>query len=304
MNEPTAQPLETRVAAAKLALDGLSIGDAFGQQFFDHATWMHYLPQRRAPEGTWYWTDDTEMAISIERVLREHGHIDQDALAAGFVERYEADSHKGYGYGMHALMEAIHNGTPWREAARSLFGEQGSYGNGGSMRVAPVGGYFADDYEMVVEQAALSASVTHAHPEGQAGAIAVAIAAAWAYNQSNVELSNDDRRKMILTAIRFTPEGHVRDGLQRAMKVSLDATSREAAEELGDGSRITAMDTVPFCLWAAAANVHSYEAAMWATVSVGGDIDTNAAIVGGIVALHVGASGIPDAWRRSRGGLA
>jgi ADP-ribosylglycohydrolase len=33
---------------------------------------------------------------------------------------------------------------------------------------------------------------------------------------------------------------------------------------------------------------------------VGGDIDTTAAITGGIVAAHTGADGIPPAWREAR----
>ena len=49
------------------------------------------------------------------------------------------------------------------------------------MRVAPLGAYFADALKTVVEQAQRSAEVTHAHPDGMAGAIAVAVAAAWAW---------------------------------------------------------------------------------------------------------------------------
>jgi ADP-ribosylglycohydrolase len=49
-------------------------------------------------------------------------------------------------------------------------------GNGGAMRVAPLGADFADDLDELVRQAPASAEVTHAHPEGQAGAIAMTIA--------------------------------------------------------------------------------------------------------------------------------
>lgn len=48
------------------------------------------------------------------------------------------------------------------------------------MRVAPVGAFFADDMDLVVSQARASAEVTHAHNEAIVGAIAVAVAAAWA----------------------------------------------------------------------------------------------------------------------------
>jgi ADP-ribosylglycohydrolase len=49
------------------------------------------------------------------------------------------------------------------------------------MRVAPVGAYFAHNLDLVVEQATLSAISTHCHPEAIAGAVAVAVAAAMAW---------------------------------------------------------------------------------------------------------------------------
>jgi ADP-ribosylglycohydrolase len=75
------------------------------------------------------------------------------------------------------------------------------------------------------------------------------------------------------------------------------------AREVGCGDQITAMDTVPFCLWMAAAHLTNYEDALWTTARVGGDIDTNCAIVGGIVALAVGTDGIPLEWQGRREGL-
>jgi ADP-ribosylglycohydrolase len=49
------------------------------------------------------------------------------------------------------------------------------------MRVAPLGAYFADDLDKVVEQAERSAVTTHCHREAIAGAIAVGLAAALAW---------------------------------------------------------------------------------------------------------------------------
>src|SRR5262245_24425657 len=50
----------------------------------------------------------------------------------------------------------------------------GSWGNGAAMRVAPPGAFFAGDPAEAAWQAALSATVTHTHPEAVAGAIAAA----------------------------------------------------------------------------------------------------------------------------------
>ena len=46
------------------------------------------------------------------------------------------------------------------------------------------------------------------------------------------------------------------------------------------------------------------EEALLSTIEVGGDCDTNAAIVGGVVAAFTGSEGIPEDWRLAREGLA
>ena len=60
------------------------------------------------------------------------------------------------------------------------------------------------------------------------------------------------------------------------------------------------VDTVPFCVWVAARHLDNYEAAIVNTIRAGGDIDTTAAIVGGIVALATGREGIPTDWLADR----
>ena len=96
-----------------------------------------------------------------------------------------------------------------------------------------------------------------------------------------------------------TPEGQVRDGIALAGRL-LSRSTAEAAYELGNGSRVTAQDTVPFTIWAAARLLEDFPAAVTACVEAGGDVDTTGAIVGGIVAAHTGVAGIPPAWLAAR----
>ncbi|WP_203766735.1 ADP-ribosylglycohydrolase family protein, partial [Actinoplanes nipponensis] len=91
--------------------------------------------------------------------------------------------------------------------------------------------------------------------------------------------------------------GHVQDGLWRAQRLTDPA---EAAYELGTGSRSTAQDSVPFAVWVAARHLGDYPAAVTACVTAGGDVDTTAAMAGGIVAAYTGAQGIPAAWLAAR----
>jgi ADP-ribosylglycohydrolase len=297
MNDPKATG--ARLARAHLSLEGLSIGDALGQCFF--SPWIRdcCLSKQIAPDGPWRWTDDTAMALGIVEVLERHDRIDQDELASNFAQRYVVDPDRGYGPAQHDLLRAIHRGHKWQTKARELFNGAGSFGNGGAMRAAPVGAYFADDMSQVVEQSGLSAEVTHAHPDGQAGAIAVAVAAAWAWNWGETGKTTD-RTDLLRTALDLTPRGATRRGIELALTFPLDEWEFTVANELGDGSNITSADTVPFCLWVAAKHLDSFPEAIWTAIRVQGDIDTNCAIIGGIVAMSQGETGIPAGWRNSR----
>ncbi|HEX4385305.1 MAG TPA: ADP-ribosylglycohydrolase family protein [Myxococcales bacterium] len=283
------EPLER----ARLSLDGLSVGDAFGEQFFGPGM-VRLLENlgtrdpallRPAP---WRTTDDTEMACEIVAQLAESGTVQQDGLALRFARRHAGDPARGYGAGAHHILDQIHAGVPWRAAAGEAFRGQGSLGNGGAMRSAPVGAYFAEDAGAVVRHARASAEVTHAHPEGIAGAVAVALAAAWAVRAEGTLFEFVLHHLKETSATRF--------GLERAAEMA-HLAPWEAARELGNGSQVTSADTVPLCLWMASRYLHDYAAALWVTAEQFGDLDTNCAIVGGIVALR---SPVPPGWLAAR----
>lgn len=290
----------TSLERARVALEGLSVADAFGEQLL-HAgpnARMLALDHRSAPVGrTWQWTDDTAMAIAIVDELRERGAIDPGALAARFARRYQREPARGYGRGAHAVLSQIAAGTPWEVAAKQLFGGQGSCGNGGGMRSAPIGAYFAGDVDAVIANAAASAAPTHAHPDGVAGAVAVAVAAAAVVDGER------DARAVLETVHAHTPAGATREGIRRAIAM-LRAEPITVAAELGNGSAVIASDTIPFAVWCAATHLADYAGALWACGSVGGDIDTTCAITGGIVVGAVGLAGIPAEWRAAREPLA
>ena len=288
-----------RVERTKLSLDGLGLGDALGEMLCYQA---QDAPRRLAkddlPAGPWFHTDDTEMAISISHVLKSYGHIHQDALAKRFARRFERDPERGYGKMTRIQMREIMAGAKWWDTAAKAFGGQGSMGNGGAMRVAPVGGYFADNLQKCVTEAQASATVTHMHPEGVAGAIAIAVAAAIAW-----QLRGDPSGRVTRffdAVLRHTPASRVRHGILAASTTPPETPAAAVARVLGNGSLVTAPDTVPFCIWMAAHHLDHFDAALVRTISVGGDCDTNAAIVGGIVALSAGRGSLPAAWLQAR----
>jgi ADP-ribosylglycohydrolase len=282
---------------ARLALAGLSVGDAFGERFFVNPQIVDSLIEQRAfPAAPWRWTDDTAMALSIVEVLEACGAIDSHLLADAFARQYRKDPRRGYGGGAHQILQSLVDGVPWTTAARMVFDGAGSMGNGGGMRSAPVGAYFADDLDRVVEEARASAQPTHAHPDGQAGAIAVAVAAALATAGAR---GND----LLEGVFARTPEGRTKEWLAKALRLPLPSEVRMAADVLGNGSEVCSHDTVPFALWCAVRHLDNFEEALWTTVSGLGDRDTTCAIVGGVVAMSVGSPGIPSSFIAAREAL-
>ena len=314
---------QTRLDRARISLEGLSVGDAFGEGFFmsfemaarlmaseefgkppfdfqDEFVLDTLIRSRRLfHRRPWRWTDDTALAVPLVAGLECHGQVAPRSLAAAFSAHYLRDPARGYGAAMHELLPRL-AGPDWDDAALYLFRGRGSFGNGAAMRVAPLGAYFADDLDACVGNAALSARLTHAHPEGIAGAIAVAVAAAVGarWGDSGAVPSPGE---YLGEVIPFIPEGEVRDRTIAAGQFT--GSPIQAAAAFGSGDEVTAMDTVPFCLWCAAHYLDNYEEALWATVSGLGDRDTTCAIVGGIVACFTGTEGIPPEWMEAREAL-
>jgi ADP-ribosylglycohydrolase len=289
-----------RVKRMQLSLDGLGLGDALGEMLsYQSANAQRRLAEKELPAGPWFHTDDTEMAISIVAVLKSHGELNQDALARRFARRFESDPDRGYGSMTRIQLREINAGAKWRDTAANAFSGQGSMGNGGAMRVAPLGAYFADELARCAEAARASASVTHTHPEGVAGTIAVAVGAAMAWQLRDAP-QTDFAQKFFAEILRLTPESKVRRGILLASQTPIEVPVQDVAKSLGNGSLVTAPDTVPFCIWMAAHHSRHFVEAIGKTISVGGDCDTNAAIVGGIVALSAGRAGIPSEWLQAR----
>lgn len=291
-----------RMERLLLSLDGLSVGDAYGAS------------GGRMGFGA-RWTDDTAMAACLANVLLRCGHVDMDALAAELVTCFGSNPNRGYGPNLMRVLADILAGVPWQQAAVApTHGQRtwldhlrrwlglaprnagGSCGNGAAARVAPLGAFFSGaDLPLVAKQASRSAMVTHAHPEGVAGAVAVALAASVVQGHGGLGAVG------LAQLAGLVPGREVRDGLLHACELLLNgADAMQAAAQLGNGMPILAQQTVPFAMWCAAKHMDNYPLALETALSAGGDSDTICAMVGGIVAMNVGRNGIPSKWLSRR----
>lgn len=300
MSAPPEPPShEDRLRLSFEVLNGLAIGDALGEACsYAYYNVREWLSSRLPTLANIRYTDDTEMASAIVEVLARLQGIDEDVLVWQFRRRFHRDPERGYGKMTRRFLEQTLAGEDWRTVVSKLSGG-GSFGNGSAMRAAPVGAYFFDNPAKMVKMATASAVVTHGHPEGIAGAVAVALAAGVAANgrgRNPVEIA----KAIFATVSDYVSEGRTAGGIRRAQALSVETSVADAVRLLGNGSDITCMDTVPFCLWNACRCLHDYPEAVISTIEAGGDCDTNAAIVGGIVAAWSGKGAIPADWLAAR----
>jgi ADP-ribosylglycohydrolase len=130
--------------------------------------------------------------------------------------------------------------------------------------------------------------------------VATAVAGAYAWKHRDTRSDPATKRGLFDVVLANTPRSDVLRGITVASTLDFEQSIEAVVSRVGNGRRVSCQDTVPFCLWVAANHLDDYQTAIVRTIRGGGDIDTNCAIVGGIVALAVGRAGIPSDWLKER----
>ena len=225
---------------------GAVIGDIAGSVYERHNIKTKDFPFWREECR---FTDDTVMTCAVFEAFRKYheggcvgdlrDHLVREMKTFG---RLYPD--RGYGAGFKIWL-ASPESEPY-----------GSFGNGSAMRVSAVTA-FAADLEEAQRFAAVSASVTHNHPEGIKGAVAVA------------------------TAVFLAEEGKSREDIRTALSefYSLDFTLDEIRDRYTFD--VTCQGSVPQAVEAFLEG-RDFEDVIRNAVSIGGDSDTIAAMAGSI----------------------
>ena len=170
-----------------------------------------------------------------------------------------------------------------------------SAGNGPAMRAAILGACI-DDLDALRSFVQASTRITRTDPKAEFGARAVALVA-WTVRQR--EPLNAEGFLLHMTEW-FGEEGEELLGLLTQVVASVQAgqTTAAFADILGLSKGVSGYvcHTVPVAIHAWLTYPSNFRAAVTATISCGGDTDSTAAIVGGIVGTSVGREGIPTDW--------
>ena len=193
------------------------------------------------------FTDDSVLTIAVAWAILS-GRPYRDAV----LEIGRLYPHAGYGGSFIRWLKSA-NPQPYN-----------SWGNGAAMRVSPVGFAF-DTVEEVLDQARLTAVISHDHPEGIKGAQATALA--------------------VFLARRGYKKEEIREQISRRFRYDLQRSVEQIRPAYS--FRISCQETVPEAIMAFLDSV-SYEDALRNAISLGGDSDTLACITGGIAEAYYG----------------
>lgn len=170
-----------------------------------------------------------------------------------------------------------------------------SAGNGPAMRAA-IFGAALDDEARMLDLVRASSRLTHSDPKAEFGAIAVALAAKHSRDQQVVDGGWwFDRVDEVV--------GAAGSELIQLLRQAVDSVSRGEstagfADSIGLDRGVTGYTyhTVPVAIHAWLSSPTDYRQAVTTIIGCGGDADTTAAIVGGIIGAGVGREGIPEDW--------
>jgi poly(ADP-ribose) glycohydrolase ARH3 len=281
------RPVEQRPRAALL---GLAIGDALGAPFEGRGRVDEAELDAWVVAGTpLRWTDDTHMAIGLARsLLANDGSVDLQHLGDTFAAGYGAEPWRGYGAGPPQIFAMASRGVPYQRAAASLFGGQGSFGNGAAMRATPAALAAKGDLDRTVDLAARQAQVTHTHPEAVDGAVAIAAATAL--------LAHADPSRPPVDTLAELPSlmrtRTLTQAISGAITGAVDGAPLRAAQRAGNG--VAARESVPAALAAFLTVPDDVVATVRTAVCLGGDTDTIAAMAASLAAAHLGPSALAD----------
>ena len=263
--------------------------------------WVARIDRQRLAFGKGSISDDTEHACMVaQSLIVSAGEAPMFARQlARRLQGWLLCLPAGVGFATLRSIVKLWLGFGWRRSG--VF----SAGNGPAMRSPLLGVCYGDDLPKLKQLVQLSTRMTHSDPKAERGALAIAIAAYQVRQAKEPSFSlTADRYYQALQAC-FDP-GKVGDReflalIERACRSAAAGESAATfADSLGLSKGISGYiyHTVPVVLQVWLRRPKDYWDAIAEIVSLGGDTDTTAAILGALIGTTVSKVGIPSDWLR------
>lgn len=245
-------------------------------------------------------SDDTEhLCMTAQSLIVSGGDADKFARCLGWRLRWWLLGFPA-GIGLATLKSCL---RLWFGMSPQQSGVN-SAGNGAAMRSSIIGVGYGHDPVQLLSLVKASTIITHNNSKAELGAIAVAVAAYLASSQSTVTPQDYYQilKQFLSNPSAELPDNEITAFLSLIEQACISAKKKESgvafAAKLGNHKGISGYiyDTVPVVIQVWLRNQDRYSQGIREIIYLGGDTDTTAAILGGIIGSSMGVSGIPRRW--------
>ncbi|MBN1636356.1 MAG: ADP-ribosylglycohydrolase family protein [Deltaproteobacteria bacterium] len=290
-------------------LIGQSLGDALGfpVEGAQHEICKDYGKQLlklsvnmtgREPYPLGQYSDDSQLARELLISYRDCKMFDPGDYARRIADIFSRGRIVGSGRATFEAAMRLDAGTPWQEAGTP----SPSAGNGSAMRAGPVGLLFFDNVGDLIRSAYDQSRITHQDPRCCACSVAIAGAVALCLRKKSL-----DSKDFLIELSEWTGpiESSVSNALKRLAEwvemppentMSLIAQAGYAPGYSNEWQGLTPFVTGTV-LWSLYSFLHTpqrYLDTIVTAISVGGDVDSTAAMAGAISGAFLGRNALPN----------
>jgi len=246
------------------------------------------------------YSDDSQLARELIQSYVACGKFDPADYAERIKLIFIEKRIVGFGYSTKEAAKRLCLGTPWEESGAP----PPAAGNGSAMRAAPVGLFFYDNPQVLVQAAHDQGRITHRDPRCSAGAVAISGAVALVLRGKRIAVDSfistladwtgmidsgfSSELKKLAHWLSLPPE----EAVIHISKAGFDPDYVDDDEWTGISAFV--VSSVLWSLYSFLRSPDNYWETICTAILPGGDVDTTAAMAGAISGAYLGIGAIPS----------
>lgn len=255
-----------------------------------------------------YYTDDTMTTMALALSIVAHQKLDAQKVAENYANFWKLNPiYRGLPGSAIKVLNDVLGGMSILDTGRQSFSD-GSYANGGAMRISSVGLAFRNASAEVLKSAVMDAILSsHIHLQSIDGALAIATAIQYLMKikkENMMELNVDELFSLVFNVCKT---GEMKKQLQIIFD-GYQACENNDCEQITEQDinflkkfkfldfQIKAIEAVPMVFYCFFRWFRNPEQCIINIVSLGGDCDTTGAICGSLIGTLHGTAWIPKRW--------
>ena len=245
------------------------------------------------------YSDDSQLARELMQSYAACKSFDPNDYAERIKLLFYEKRIVGFGYATKQAAKRLSEGISWEVSGTP----PPSAGNGSAMRAAPIGLFFFNDPQKLIRAAYDQGRITHSDPRCSAGSVAISGAVALVLQEKKITpdvfLSTladwtgtfDPGFASELRKLKELISLMPKEAVPFISKAGLDADYID--EDGWKGISPFVVSSVLWSLYAFLSSPDDYLKTICTAISVGGDVDTTAAMAGAISGAYLGIGAIP-----------